>query len=130
MAVPMLGVGGCTTPGPLDINYDPAKLDSLVAYLGNHSNQPSFNKNGTIWITGGDDGSTGQISMDGSTNFSTMSGFSLTFKGGWTGIGATINTKVPSLFSNTLFVDAWGKDITLSDVQFNNVTTGSGEGIL
>jgi putative surface-exposed virulence protein len=127
--VPMPGVGGCTSPGPANINYDPTKLDSLVAYLGNPSHQPGFNKNGTIWITGGADGSTGQISMDGSTNFSTMSGFSLTFKGGWTGIGATINTKIPSVISHTLFVDAWGKDITLSDVQFNNVTTGSGEGV-
>ncbi len=123
LAAPTPGANGCTSPGPGNINYDPSKLDSLVGYLAGHQKA----MNGTIWITGGSDGSTGTISLSAST-FNVMSLYALTLKGGWNGTSgsATVIPASPSTFGQEILISNWKNNITLSDLQTNAVASGEG----
>lgn len=84
-------------------------------------------KNGVIWIENNVNfPSAGPILFDGtppSGVWDTWSNFSLTFKGGWTGLGSTI-TSTPSVIHDSLSIIGWNGDITLSDIVITNVSVG------
>jgi hypothetical protein len=101
---------GCTIPGPANINYDPASLASLFAYL---SSNPQMQA-GVIWIEASYSNSTG-AAIDG-TVVGAMSNFALTLKGGWTGVGTNINTSTPSVLGHYLWIFDWNANVTLSDI--------------
>ncbi len=123
VATPTPGAYGCTSPGPGNVNYDPTRLDSLVNYLSAHQKTV----NGTIWITGGPDGSLGTITLDGSVGFTTMSLYALTLKGGWTGTSAGhIDPATPSLFDQWIEIVNWKNNVTLTDIQTNGTAVGKG----
>jgi hypothetical protein len=63
------------------------------------------------------------IVINGAT-LSTMKDFTLTIKGGWTGVGTTINALTPSAFDVPLSIINWNADVTLSDITIDagNVT--------
>lgn len=130
VAVPKPGMNGCTTPGPLNVNYDPTSLTSLLAYLA--ANQPA--KDGTIWIEGDFDSGTedpGQnyvLDGDNAGTFNIMGDYRLTIKGGWDGctptcVGTT-DPNNPSEFNGRLQIFNWNNDVTLSDLYFIS-TSGS-----
>ncbi|MFN8410903.1 MAG: hypothetical protein U0Z26_00810 [Anaerolineales bacterium] len=118
VATPVAGVNGCTDPGPANVNYDPASLGSLVAYLSSHQQ----GMDGVIWIASNYDKTkdNSSILINGAT-FATMKNFKLTLKGGWcdgtdvTCIG-TVDTSKPSTFDVSLFITNWKADVTLSDI--------------
>ncbi len=120
LAAPTPGANGCTSPGPLNSNYNPDALDSLVGYLAGHQKAV----NGTIWITGGADGSTGTISLSAST-FNVMSLYALTLKGGWNGTSgsSTIIPASPSTFSQGIEILNWENNISLSDMAISGTSS-------
>lgn len=127
VAKPVAGMGGCTTPGPANVNYDPTSLGSLLAYLT--ANQP--NKDGTIWIASNYNfaNDNAAINFDGIT-LTVMSNFKLTLKGGWcdgtdlTCAGLVDITK-PSTFDVPLLITNWNNDITISNITIANTASGA-----
>ncbi len=115
LAAPTPGANGCTASS--------GNLASLVSYLSGHQKA----MNGTIWITGGADSSSGTISLSAST-FTTMSLYALTLKGGWNGTSgsATIIPASPSTFGQTISISSWQNNVTLSDIQTNNTPSADG----
>jgi hypothetical protein len=124
---PKGNIGGCspafTTPGFSGIG-------GLGFWLA--VNDPS--KAGVIWIESGynssvnDSGMT-SLTLDGSAgifHLPNMANFSLTLKGGWSGIsGSTVtNPAIPSMFDgSSLSIMNWNAPITISDIVVTSVTT-------
>ncbi len=106
---PIPGVGNCTTTY-LD-------LFSLIDDIDNGV-IPQPAEDGTIWIMGGNDASSSDISIDGtSLNFSTWSNYSLTLQGGWDGtstIGSNISGS--SVFSVPVSIVNWGGPVTINQI--------------
>lgn len=88
--------------------------------------------NGVIWIQGGPDSDVSgtPLVIDGTVGgFTGISGFGLTLKGGWNGCSPTcvntINTNNPSIFDQSIAIINWAGDVTISDIKFTGITTGS-----
>jgi len=79
---------------------------------------------GVIWVRDNYAGAdSAAITINGVTFFN-MANFPLTIKGGWTGVGGTINTSTPSVFDVGLTINNWNADVTISDITFNGSTSG------
>ncbi|MFN8410898.1 MAG: hypothetical protein U0Z26_00785 [Anaerolineales bacterium] len=118
---PKDGLGGCTT------SY--ASLKLLVDYLAAGTAGVNPAANGIIWIEGGTDSDVSgtPILIDGSAIvYNTWENFSLTLKGGWNGLNTTtVNLNNPSVVDQSISIINWKGDITLTDIVFSGVTTGS-----
>ncbi|MFN8410896.1 MAG: hypothetical protein U0Z26_00775 [Anaerolineales bacterium] len=113
------------TPGGAGCSINYGSLEALVNDVGTGLNPAA---NGVIWIsTLLPDASASPIAINGGTlgAFTTWSNFSLNLKGGWTEVGATINTGDPSQLGVSLSIVGWKADVTLSDLIFTGVP-GSG----
>jgi fibronectin-binding autotransporter adhesin len=122
VAVPVSGAAGCT--------FSQTNLYNLISTINSHTAGLATvtpNKNGTIWITGGADGSALQIVIDGSNvNFGSWQNFSLLLKGGWNGLGTgSVNPANPSKFDGVgISIANWNNDVTLSNISVNNAPFG------
>ena len=124
VAKPVVGMNGCTTPGPANVNYDPTSLGSLLAYLT--VNQPE--KDGTIWIASNYNfaNDNAAINFNGTT-LTVMSNFKLTLKGAWCdGTDLTcaglIDITKPSTFDVPLQITNWKNDVTISNITIANAS--------
>jgi hypothetical protein len=112
------------TPGGVGCSINYGSMALLIADVGTGLNPAA---NGVIWITGfsvGGVDASGPNTFDGSLSAAwiTWSAFDLTFKGGWTGVGTTINTADPSQFNKGLTITFWSGNITLSDITISGAT--------
>jgi len=113
-SAPLAGVNGCTS------SYTNLYLlinDINTAVIA----QPS--KDGTIWIEGGSDASSSDITLDGSA-LGTWAQYSLTLQGGWDGtsLGGVSGT---SDFLKPISITNWKNTITIKDLTVGS-TSGSG----
>lgn len=117
---PVKNMGGCSDEFP---SFNGA--GGLIAYLTANNQSTS----GVIWILGSYQSNTAEgaatsVVLDGN-NYGTTANFSLTIKGGWTGVGSTIDPNQPSQFIGDSFsIINWNNSVTLSDI----VVTGTGAG--
>jgi hypothetical protein len=97
-----------------------SRLDLLAA-------GPAPTGNGVIWIEeDAADPATTASTINGTGTWSAAADFSLAFKGGWTGSGAgLIDPSHFSTFGVPLTIENWNADVTLSDITFSGVTSGT-----
>lgn len=127
VAVPTAGMSGCTTPGPGNVNYNPASLGSLITYLT--TTQPGVD--GTIWIASNYNSANDNaaITINGAS-FTNMDNFKLTLKGGWcdgtdvTCVGL-IDISKPSKFDVPILIINWNNDVTLSNIIITGTASGT-----
>jgi hypothetical protein len=117
VAVPVAGAAGCS------IALYNSNLYTLTNAVQTGLWTPVVT-NSNVWILGGADSSASQIYLNGSTlpgGISTLDNFTLTFKGGWTGIGGGINPAIPSVFSGVGFsIGSWNNNVSMSNITINN----------
>jgi hypothetical protein len=109
---PKQNVGGCSASF--------GSLNELVALF-----VPTGN--GVIWIEN-TDVTTANVTISGTAgSWVPAAGFALTFKGGWNGtFGSTVtNPATPSVLDNSLTITGWTGAITLSDILFSGVASGT-----
>jgi hypothetical protein len=121
VAVPVAGAAGCSTSG---FNTNLYTLTNAVQFGA----WTPVVTNSNVWILGGADSSGSQIFLNGSAlpgPISTLNNFTLTFKGGWTGIGGAINPASPSVFNGVGFsIGGWHNSVTMSNITVNNSPFG------
>jgi len=80
---------------------------------------------GVIWIRDNYAGAdAAAITINGGT-LTTMNDYALTLQGGWTGVGATINTLTPSVFDVRLNIIDWNNNVTVNDITISGATGGN-----
>ncbi len=119
VSTPVAGASGCS-PSPYNGN-----LYTLTHAVQTGAWHPNL-ANSNIWIMGGADSSASQIYLNGSTLPNpTLSNFTLTFKGGWTGSGSGINPLNPSTFNGVGFsIGSWHNTVSVSNIIINNSPAG------
>lgn len=128
-AAPQAGVGGCTDPGPSNVNYDPTSLASLLAYLA--ANQPT--QHGVIWIESTYDSSVNDPSATGfvidGASLTTWRNYNLTIQGGWNGVPGSMGINGISLFSGDhLHIINWQANVAVNEIAVDG-SAGSSDGI-
>src|SRR5258708_776401 len=120
VTTPIAGLSGCS---PAFINTNLYTLTHAVMF---GLWMPTVT-NSTIWILGGADSSGSQASLNGTSlplPIWSLLNFTLTLKGGWTGVGSTINPAAPSTLSagGGISIANWSNSVTISNVVVNNAT--------
>ncbi|HUH96725.1 MAG TPA: right-handed parallel beta-helix repeat-containing protein, partial [Anaerolineales bacterium] len=82
--------------------------------------------NSTIWILDIPDNTGNQIILNSSVDSHDLGlrNFTLTFKGGWTGVGGSISSTTPSTINNAGFSIAWNNSVTMSNIVVDNAPAG------
>ena len=116
---PVAGMSGCSP-----LTYDKSGLAFLTNAVESGAWHPTVT-NSTIWIEDKSDSTGTQIVLNGSGSIDpALRTFTLTFKGGWTGVGGSISSTTPSTINNAGFSIAWNNSVTMSNI----VVTGAPSG--
>lgn len=108
------------TPGGVGCTSPYATFAALLADPMFAGGGPAVN--GVIWVRDNYNGADNAAITFNGASLTTMRNFSLTIKGGWTGVGTTINMAMPSAFDVPLNITGWLGDVTLSDLTFTGVS--------
>jgi hypothetical protein len=114
---PIPGVNGCTG---IFFLPQPATLTELLSLFGPYIN--AQNVDGTIWITSGNVGEPGPVTIDGSF-YSNWANHGLNLQGGWSGTYGDTSIGTNSVFSVPITVANWNNTLFIGNLTISPPST-------